>query len=165
MNVKKMASEDAANWAYAEMFFGEGAGTRRKLLEATIATRVERITGYHEAFKKAYEKQDMAKHAINAAKERQRLDHIGFIGKNFKAIVRGDVRNVSPVLLVGLVGAYYAHQTGLDRRMYRWARTEAEILKTRAEVRYDAWKRKQGVETQPESEATLFDIRKPYGGL
>ncbi len=90
MNINKLATADATNWARAEMFFGEGAGTRRKLLSADIGHKVERISGYNEAFQKAYNKQNFADHAIKAAKERKRIDRSAAFGKNVRALARGD---------------------------------------------------------------------------
>lgn len=112
MNVKKLAQKDAARWAAAEMFFGEGAGTRRKLLAAEIQEKQLQIPGYRPIFIKYYESQDFAKHAIKAAKERARLDRSGFIKKHTKALLRGDRRNE----IVGLVLlGYAAHQMGYDK--------------------------------------------------
>ncbi len=52
MNINKLAATDAAKWARAEMFFGEGAGTRRKLLDADITHKSVNFPGYVEAFQK-----------------------------------------------------------------------------------------------------------------
>lgn len=114
MNINKLAAEDAARWARAEMFFGEGAGTRRKLLSAEIARKVETISEYHELFQKAYNKQNFADHAIKAAKERKSIDRATKLGKNAKALLRGDRRGLSTGLLVIATIVVVAHQTGYD---------------------------------------------------
>jgi hypothetical protein len=114
MNIEKIAAKDAAQWAAAEMFFGKGAGTRRKLLSADIASKVENVFGYHEAFNKAYSEQDFAKHAMKAIQERNHIDRTEMIGKNVKGILRGDRRSMSTGVLI-LVGiGVVAHQTGYD---------------------------------------------------
>jgi hypothetical protein len=117
-NVDKLAAVDAFNWARAEMFFGEGAGTRRKLLNAAIAQKATSIPGYEEAFERAYAAQDMAKHAIKAAQERQHIDRSNAIGKNVKGILRGDRRSMSTGVLVLVGVAYILHQTGYDKVLY-----------------------------------------------
>ncbi len=115
MNINKVAAKDASDWARAEMFFGEGAGTRRKLIIAEIGEKNRSIPGYPEAFSKAYHKQNFADHAIKAAKERQRLDRSNVIGKNLRALGRGDSRGLSTGVMVVVVVGYYAHQTGYDK--------------------------------------------------
>jgi len=115
MNLEKLAASDAAKWARAEMFFGEGAGTRRKLLAAEIDHKVETISHYKEEFANAYLMQDMAEHAIKAAKERQHIDRAVKISKNTRALVRGDRRGLSTGLAIIAGIAYVAHQTGYDK--------------------------------------------------
>lgn len=115
MNINKIAAKDAAKWARAEMFFGEGAGTRRKLLGAEIAHKTENVPGYQKAFSEFYSNQNFADHAIAAAKERQRIDRVATVNKNTKAVLRGDRRSMSTgVLIVAGIG-YVAHQTGYDK--------------------------------------------------
>lgn len=133
MSLKKMAAKDAAKWARAEMFFGEGAGTRRKLLTAEIDQKAYSIPGYLEAFQAAYNKQDMAEHAIKAAKERKHLDSASFINKNAKAIIRGDLSNVSPVVFVALATGVVLHQTGYDKVI--WDKSKREYHKARVQIK------------------------------
>ena len=122
MRLKKMADQDAFRWARAEMFFGEGAGTRRKLLDVEISDKMTRIPGYSDAFMKSYEKQNMAEHAIKAAKERARIDHVNYFAKNFKALATGRVQNMSPSFVIIVVGAVVLHQTGYDKVLWNKAK-------------------------------------------
>ena len=85
--LEKIASQDAFRWARAEMFFGDGAGTRRRLVEAEISQKMKDIPGYKDAFMTWYEKQDMAEHAIAAAKERQKIDRSIRVHRNTRALV------------------------------------------------------------------------------
>lgn len=150
MNVKKMAANDAANWARAEMFFGDGAGTRRKLLTAEIASKAERISGYNAAFEKAYGKQDFAEHALRAAKERKKIDRTNVVGKNIGALARGDRRGMSngfaAIVLVGAV----AHVTGYDKIAWNKAQIIYRNLSGKAAVfliDVDANSRKPGAKS------------------
>lgn len=117
MNINKIAAGDAAKWARAEMFFGEGAGTRRKLLEAEIGHKVENVSGYHEAFQQAYQKQNFAEHAIKAAKERQHIDRLSMVNKNARGLIRGDARSLSTGVFIIFAAVYVAHQTGYDKKV------------------------------------------------
>lgn len=136
MNVNKMAKRDAADWLAAEMFYGKGAGVRRRLLEAQIASKVERVSGYAEAFNKAYERLDMNKFAKAAIKERKRLDRSNAVGKNIRAIARGDARGLSTVVIVVGGAAWLAHETGYDLV----ALEEARKLKRKAKAKYAMYK-------------------------
>lgn len=147
-SITKMVQKDAARWARAEMFFGEGAGTRRKLLWAEIGDKMAKIPGYEDAFGIAYDRQDMASHAIRAAKERKRLDRSKFLGKNARALARGDRRNVSPVILVAIGAAVVLHQTGYDKVLIEkakttWSRKKREVLGSSEFQKYAASKRKK----------------------
>lgn len=144
MNLNKMAMKDAAEWARAEMFFGEGAGTRRKLLGAEIEQKVASIPGYDEAFNNAYSMQNMAEHAIKATKERRHIDRTAKLGKNAKALMRGDRRGMSTGVLVIFAVGYVAHQTGYDqkalkeaKKYYRKAKAEIAARKLRHNFKKD----------------------------
>lgn len=136
MNLTKIATSDAANWARAEMFFGEGAGTRRKLLKAEIFSKQEKIPGYFDAFSKAYEKQDFAEHAIKAAKERQSLDRTKFVKRNVRGLVTGNKQSLTSGILLAATIWGVLHQTGLDvpvkrevKKMYQKVQIEAKVLR------------------------------------
>jgi len=74
MNVRKEAQKDAYEFARALMFYGEGAGTRRKLIRASIDYKFSTIPGYAQAYQDAFHKQDMDAHVNAARKERHRKD-------------------------------------------------------------------------------------------
>lgn len=105
MDVNKIAKKDAFDWARAEMFFGAGAGTRRKLLNAQIEDKVAKIPGYVELFEDWYGKQNFADHAIAAAKERKRIDRMVSLKRNGKGLLTGNRRQMSTVV-VGTVVVY-----------------------------------------------------------
>ena len=133
MNTKKLAAEDAAKWARAEMFFGEGAGTRRKLLSADIESKMAGLPGYRAAFSAAYDKQDFSEHAIKAAKERQRIDRTRKMDKNARAIIRGDKRHMSPITLalvtLGGLALREAYNAGYDKVVYAAAKKQYQAGK------------------------------------
>lgn len=72
--VDKHAKKDAAEHARAKAFFGEGAGTRRKLINATVEGKSKRLPGYKQAFDHHLANQDPSKHASKAQSERKSID-------------------------------------------------------------------------------------------
>lgn len=130
MKIEKMAQQDAEKWAAAEMFYGEGAGTRRKLVGAELEARFAKIPGYAEAYDAAYAKLDMNKFAQAAIKERKAIDRAAKAGQNFRAIKNGNLNNLSTgvFLVVGL--GWAAHVTGYDKKALIAAKKKyAEIEK------------------------------------
>lgn len=114
----KEARRDAQEFARAQMFYGEGAGTRRKLITATVDSKISRDATYGRLFYTELAKQDMAEHAQKARKERRRVDAIDSTKRNTKAIVSGNYQNAQFGVLVILGIGYVAHKTGLDKVAY-----------------------------------------------
>ena len=85
-SVTKDAAKDAAEYAAAQMSYGEGAGTRRKLIESAVAYKIERIPGYFQAFENSMHTQDITKHVKNAKRSRKTKDIGAVTSKNIKAI-------------------------------------------------------------------------------
>jgi hypothetical protein len=112
--VKKMAEKDAERWAAAEMFYGEGAGTRRKLLNAEILTKSQ-DTLYAKTLHEAYEKLDMNKFAEMAIKERKALDRAAKASQNMRALKNGNYQNLTTGVAVVVGLGYAAHVTGYDK--------------------------------------------------
>lgn len=115
MDVSKIAKKDAFDWARAEMFFGAGAGTRRKLLNAAIEDKVAKIPGYVELFEEYYSKQNFADHAIAAAKERKRIDRMVAIKRNGKGLLTGNRRQMTTAVVTGVVVWGLLVETGYDK--------------------------------------------------
>lgn len=70
----RLASKDAKRFADAKMFYGETAGTKRKLLNAELNKKKARMPGYEEAFNKALQEVDYAKSAKKAVTKRHAID-------------------------------------------------------------------------------------------
>lgn len=71
---QRRAAKDAKEFANAKMFYGEGAGTRRKLIREKVASNKKRSSEYAKAFDEAYAKQDLGKAGEKAVGERKRKD-------------------------------------------------------------------------------------------
>lgn len=111
----KIAQQDAERWAAAAMFYGEGAGTRRKLLTAEIDEKAWNTDGYIESFHQAYNALDMDKFAKAAVRERQAIDRAAKASKNFRAIRTGNYQGLSTGVFVAVGTAYVLHVTGYDK--------------------------------------------------
>lgn len=70
----RTARKDAKEFAAAKMYYGKGAGTRRKLIKAKVEERSKHNDGYKKAFDNHLSKQDMGKHADKAVSKRHRTD-------------------------------------------------------------------------------------------
>lgn len=133
-SIQREARRDAREYARAQMSYGEGAGIRRRLIENTVQAKADRNLAYHNAFVDELERQDMAEHAEAARKERRRKDVTESLHRNTKAIATGNYQNAQSTVLVLMVAGYFAHQTGLDKKLlekgkqlkqeikYRWRR-------------------------------------------
>lgn len=73
-HTNRLASKDAKRFADAKMFYGKTAGTKRKLLNAELNKKRERMPGYEDAFNKALEEVDYARSAKKAVAKRRSID-------------------------------------------------------------------------------------------
>jgi len=84
------AKKDAKEFARAKLFYGEGAGNRRKLINNTVADKRKRDPAYGKAFDHHLSNQNLADHAQKARKERSRTDRklrtkqrAGYVARRF----------------------------------------------------------------------------------
>lgn len=68
------AAKDAKEFARAKLYYGTGAGTRRKLIKATVESKSKQNPDYAKAFDHHLAKQDLGQHASKAQSERKRTD-------------------------------------------------------------------------------------------
>lgn len=116
--VNRDARKDARESARAKMFYGEGAGTRRKLIKATVDQKSKASPEYKKAFDFHTERQNMGKHASKAKSERRRKDVTAKTGKTARGVHRqltGGFGNVSLASAVIAGGYVAAKQTGADK--------------------------------------------------
>lgn len=130
-NIQKEARRDAREYARAQMYYGEGAGTRRKLITNSVAAKVERKSGYHEAFTQELARQDMAEHAAAARKERRRKDVSTSVEKNARGVISGNYQSVNAGLVVIGVLGYFAHKTGFDQKVYDAGKTRINSFRAK----------------------------------
>lgn len=111
------AKKDANEFARAKMFYGEGAGTRRKLIKARVASKAKTNPTYQKAFDHHLASQDLGKHADKAQGERHRKDARAKVGKTARGVNRAvNGPFAAPVGAAVLAGAYgVAKAKGYDR--------------------------------------------------
>jgi hypothetical protein len=101
-----MARKDAKEFTKARMFYGEGAGTRRKLIKAKVSERKKSVKDYADAFDFYVENTDMSQRVSQAKRTRRRKDTTASVGKTARGIKRLVYGIGGPSLAA--IGIYFA---------------------------------------------------------
>jgi hypothetical protein len=112
------AKSDAKEFARAKLFYGEGAGTRRKLIKAAVEGKSKKDPAYKRAFDHHLAKQDMSKHSEKARSERTRKNVANSTRRGIRGtshILRGNSQYASAATAIAVGGALYAHKAGIDK--------------------------------------------------
>ncbi|ASU03924.1 hypothetical protein SEA_FRODOSWAGGINS_11 [Streptomyces phage FrodoSwaggins] len=116
-SINRDAAKDAKEFARAKMFYGEGAGTRRKLIKAKVESK-SKNPAYKKAFDAHLANQDMSKHADKAKGERKRKNVANSTRKGIRGtshILRGNSQYASAATAIVVGGALWAHKAGIDK--------------------------------------------------
>jgi hypothetical protein len=141
------AKSDAHEYVKAKLAYGEGAGNRRKLIKAKVNARANKSPEYKKAFEE---------HVAKYSEHSDRLARQARVNKNVKATrksvgktARGVHRSLTggfgsvSLASAGIAGAaVYAHQTGLDKRIFEALKNQTKKTDY-ADVA--AWLKSQGV--------------------
>ena len=119
---RKQAKKDAKEFARAKMFYGEGAGNRRKLIRATVDDRSKNDV-YKYYYDQFLNQQDMAEHAKKAKSERHRKDVTKQASKTARGIYHLTMKDGAKVAMSVAAGYAVLHATGADKKI-------ADTLKT-----------------------------------
>jgi hypothetical protein len=130
-NIKTQAEKDAREWTEAKLAYGEGAGIRRKLINETVAYKMQHIPGYKVAFDAASERQDVASMAKHAKRNDRRKKVNNAVVRNTRAVATGKIENVSTGLLLVGAAAVVLHKTGADRKIIDFAKAKYAVAKRR----------------------------------
>lgn len=109
------ARKDANEHTKAKMFYGEGAGNRRKLIKATVEAKTKKDPSYKKAFDHHVENQDLAKRASQARGERKRKDVVKGTAKTARGVKNLAMGTAAPVTVTAVV-AYGAYKNPTVRR-------------------------------------------------
>ncbi len=112
----KTAKKDAKEFARAKMFYGEGAGTRRKLIKAKVEER-SKDKLYKDEFEKNLGQQDMGKHAEKAKIERLRKDTTKTVKTTTKGFINLSTGNAVRVSSAAAAIYTVAKITGTDQKI------------------------------------------------
>ncbi len=125
--LQREAGKDAKEFARAKMYYGKGAGTRRKLIKATVEQK-SKDPYYKSEFNKALSSQDMAKRASEARSKRHREDVKATTAKTARGIINVATGNAARASAA--VAATYGvlRVTGLDRKIIDSGRRYAERI-------------------------------------
>lgn len=134
--IEKIAAQDAYDYGFAQMFFGEGAGTKRKLIGTIVDQKMQDIPGYAEAFDAAFGELNQMEIAEAALKHRKYLDRTAKASQNIRALKNGKLNNLSTGLFVAAGVGIVLHQTGYDKVIER----EVKIRYNRAKTEFKIWK-------------------------
>jgi hypothetical protein len=115
------AKKDANEFARAKLFYGEGAGTRRKLIKATVEAKSKQDPMYKKAFEHHLDSQDLGTHAQKARSERHRKDARAKVGKTARGVNRQlNGPFAAPIGAAAVAAAYgVAKAKGYDKTAYR----------------------------------------------
>ena len=105
------AKKDAKRYANAKMFYGEGAGTQRKLLKAELDRKKKNIPGYEKAFNSAVSNANYSKAANRAIAKRKRIDRT----KYTKTAVKRAFNITGPITIAAGTALYSANKPAVDR--------------------------------------------------
>ena len=145
---KRTAAKDAKEYARAKMYYGEGAGTRRKLIRETVNQR-SKDPVYKAEFERQLAAQDMASHASKARKERARRDATQGAAKFGRGIVNAATGNIGRASAAAATAYTIAHVTGLDQKAVEWGKSAIKDVALWAsnggKVSVDDWLRMRGV--------------------
>ena len=127
---KHQAKKDAKEYARAKMYYGDGAGNRRKLIKAKVESRSKNNKVYKNEFDKALASQDMAKHATKAKQERTRNTAIETTKKTARGVINLASGNIGRASALAVSIYTIGHYTGLNEKVAKYAtNTVSEITK------------------------------------
>lgn len=130
--VNRMASKDAKEHALAKQYYGKGAGTRRKLINETVAQRSRSIGGYKKAFDYHLDRQDMAKASAKAVSKRKRTDRSERFKQRTGAVARrltGEFGTQAALVAAAFAGYQYVQSPQGRAMMGRAANTVNPYIK------------------------------------
>lgn len=129
---EREAKKDAEEFTRAKLYYGEGAGTRRKLIKNTVEAKSKRDPAYKEAFDRHVANTDLAKRASQARAERKSTDRKNSAKKTvrgFRHVLNGNSQYASATAAILAGGYLYARKNGIDQQVYNAAKQKYSNLK------------------------------------
>ena len=138
---RNQARKDAQETARSKMYYGEGAGVRRRNINAVVRQRSKDPT-YKKAFDEAYAKQDMGKARHVAERQRKTTDRTEPIktgvSRGMKKAVRagGNAITFAATTAAGVAASYYIRHPEEGKAMVNHIVRKASVAANK--VRYAA---------------------------
>lgn len=133
--VNRMAAKDAKEHAQAKMYYGEGAGIRRRQIKGVVDSRSKADPTYKKAFDHHVANQDLAKASSKAHSKRKRTDIVKGTTKTAKGInhiINGNPQYASAAAALLVGGALAIHKSGIDKVVFEKGKTMYKDAKSRA---------------------------------
>lgn len=140
------ARKDAKEYTAAKMFFGEGAGTRRKLINATVNAKSAKDPSYKKAFDIHVGNTDMSKRASQARGQRKRKDVRNTTAKTARGVKNLAMGTGAPVAM-SAVAVYAAAKnpavrsvvTKAGKKAYSTVTQEANFIAIKKQFKNMNW--------------------------
>lgn len=130
-NEWRTARKDAKEFTQAKMYYGEGAGTRRKLIKAKVNQRAI-APGYKKAFDYHVENTDMAKRSDQARGQRARTTAAKTTAKTGRGLINyanGNPQAASALAVsIATIGGV-AYKAGAHKVVAKHAKTAYNVAK------------------------------------
>lgn len=121
------ARKDAEEFTKAKAYYGEGAGTRRKLINMKVSGK-SKDPVYKKAFDHHVANTDFSKRAEQARGQRHRTDVVNTTKKTTRGIghiLRGNAQYASLGAATLVAGGAYVHSRGYDKLAYNTIKNSA----------------------------------------
>lgn len=116
------ARKDAREFTKAKMFFGEGAGTRRKLIKAKVNQK-SKDPSYKKAFDFHVNDTNMAKRSEQARSERRRKDIASGTARTARGVKNVLTNSAAPVTITALIIGTAASNPEIRAAVVRYGKT------------------------------------------
>ena len=129
---RRNATKDAKEFTAAKMYYGDGAGTRRKLIKAKVEQRSKTDPEYKKLFDEAVANTDMSKRASQAQSKRKRTDVANSTKKTARGIghiLRGNAQYASLFAAGVMTVGTLAYRNGGDAYVKDFAQKGRKIWK------------------------------------
>lgn len=118
------ARKDADEFTRAKLFYGQGAGTRRKLIKAQVEAKSKKDPQYKAAFEKHVANTDLGKRAEQARGERKRKYVTASTAKTARGVKNLALGNGAAVSM----GALATYQVAKNPKVQAAVKKNANIL-------------------------------------
>ena len=144
IRVNHQAKKDAKEYARAKMFYGKGAGNRRKLIKAKVNER-SKDPEYKTRFEEYLSRQDMADHASKAQSERHIRDATESAAKTARGVYHQAMGDFAKVSATASVVYAVAHATGADKKIAAWGSQVIGEISQKAVFLGQEWAKRNGL--------------------